>query len=150
AGEIQIMSAGKGITHSEHNLEDEETLLFQIWVQPNISNIQPRWDNINIHLETKRGIHPLASGEEKFKNSQILNIHQDATLYVLNGEIDDNFKHELEPERHIYLVVAKGSVDINAHQANERDGVRIIDERNINFIFQGDSELIILDLPNIT
>ncbi len=61
SGEIQIMSAGTGITHSEHNLEDEETLLFQIWIQPNKNNIQPRWENIDIDLETKSGIHPVAS-----------------------------------------------------------------------------------------
>ena len=150
SGEIQIMSAGTGITHSEHNLEDEETLLFQIWIQPNKNNIQPRWENIDIHLETKSGMHPLASGEKKFKSSQILKIHQDVTLYVMNGDINDNFKYELEPDRHIYLVVSKGSMKINALQANERDGVRIIDEKNLNFIFRGDSELIILDLPNIT
>ena len=149
-GEIQIMSAGTGITHSEQNLEDEETLLFQIWIQPNKNNIQPRWENIDIHLETKSGIHPLASGEEKFKHSQMLKIHQDTTLYVMNGTINDDFKYELEPDRHIYLVVSKGSVNINVLQANERDGVRIIDKKNLNFIFRGDSELIILDLPNIT
>ena len=150
AGEIQIMSAGKGITHSEQNLEDEETLLFQIWIQPNKNNIQPRWENIDIHLETKSGIHPVASGEGKFKNSQMLNIHQDTTLYVMNGAINDDFKYELKPDRHIYLVVSKGSVNINTLQVNERDGVRIIDELYLNFIFRGDSELIILDLPNIT
>ena len=72
------------------------------------------------------------------------------TLYVMNGDINDNFKYELEPDRHIYLVVSKGSMKINSLQANERDGVRIIDEKNLNFIFRGDSELIILDLPNIT
>ena len=150
AGEIQIMSAGTGITHSEHNLEDEETLLFQIWIQPNKNNIQPRWENIDIHLETKSGMHPLASGEKKFKSSQILKIHQDVTLYVMNGDINDNFKYELEPDRHIYLVVSKGSVNINTLQVNERDGVRIIDELYLNFIFRGDSELIILALPNIS
>ena len=68
----------------------------------------------------------------------------------MTGDINDNFKYELEPDRHIYLVVSKGSVNINALQANERDGVRIIDAQNLNFIFRGDSELIILDLPNIT
>ena len=68
----------------------------------------------------------------------------------MNGDINDNFEYELEAERHIYLVISKGSVNINALQANERDGVRIIYEQNLNFIFQGDSELIILNLPNIT
>ena len=150
SGEIQIMSAGTGITHLEHNLENEETLLFQIWIQPNKNNIQPRWENIDIHLETKSGMHPLASGEKKFKSSQILKIHQDVTLYVMNGDINDNIKYELKPDRHIYLVVSKGSVNINTLQVNERDGVRIIDELYLNFIFRGDSELIILDLPNIT
>ena len=150
AGEIQIMSAGTGITHSEYNHEDIETLLFQIWIHPNENNIQPRWENVNIHLKAKSGIYPLASGEEKFKSSQILKIHQDATLYVMNGNVNDYFKYVLEPDRQIYLVVSKGSVNINAIRANKRDGVRIIYERNLNFIFQGNSELIILDLPNIS
>ena len=68
----------------------------------------------------------------------------------MNGTINDDFKYELKPDRHFYLVVSKGSVDINTLQVDERDGVSIIDERDLNFIFQGDSELIILDLPNIT
>ena len=65
----------------------------------------------------------------------------------MTGDINDNFKYELEPDRHIYLVVSKGSVNINTLQVNERDGVSIINERNLEFIFQCDSELIILDLP---
>ena len=150
SGEIQIMSAGTGITHSEYNLEAEETLLFQIWIQPNKNNIKPRWENIDIHSKTKKGIYPLASGEEKYKSSQLLKIYQDATLYIMNGDINYNLKYELEPDRHIYLVVSKGNVKVNTLQANERDGIRIIDEQNLEFIFQGDSELIILDLPIIT
>ena len=147
--EIQIMSAGTGITHSEYNEEEEETVLFQIWIQPAQKNLKPRWENVTIHQKTKTGIYPLASGEKKFKSSQILKIYQDATLYIINGNVNDCFKYVLEPDRQIYLVVSKGSVNMNEIRANESDGVRIIDERNINFIFQGNSELIILDLPNI-
>jgi redox-sensitive bicupin YhaK (pirin superfamily) len=68
----------------------------------------------------------------------------------MNVNVNDYFKYVLEPDRQIYLVVSKGSVNINAIRANKRDGVRIIYERNLNFIFQGNSELIILDLPNIS
>jgi len=150
AGEIQIMSAGTGITHSEHNHQDEETLLFQIWIQPNKNNIPPRWENIDIHLETKKGIYPLASGEEKFNNSETLKIHQDTTLYLMNGDVNNDLKYALESDRHIYLVVTKGRVNVNALQANERDGVRIMDERNLEFIFGEDTEIIFLDLPILT
>ena len=61
AGEIQIMSAGTGITHSEYNHEDVETLLFQIWIHPNENNIQPRWENVARYYYHELGIQPLAS-----------------------------------------------------------------------------------------
>ena len=72
SGEIQIMSAGTGITHSEYNHGNNETRLFQIWIQPNQLNITPRWENINIDLKYYKGIFPIASGEKKFKDSKIL------------------------------------------------------------------------------
>ena len=149
-GEMQIMSAGTGITHSEYNHEDIETHLFQIWLEPSELNITPRWENIDIDLKYNNGIFPIASGEKKFKDSKILNIYQEATLYIAKGCVNDSFKYDLEFKRHIYFVVSKGSVRINDIQVDLQDGVRVIEEQEIEFIFQGDSELIILDLPIIT
>ena len=147
SGEIQIMSAGTGITHSEYNHEDEETLLFQIWLQPNKVNLTPRWEKVNIHSVNKIGICPLASGEKKIESSNELKINQDATLYLVTGNVDHSIEYQLESDRHIYLVVSKGDVIINKHHAGLRDACRIFNENNIKFIFKGDTELIFLDLP---
>ena len=69
SGQIQVMSAGSGITHSEYNLSNEETSLFQIWIEPNQFNIKPRWKNIDLKDEFNEFVEILASGEKKYKNS---------------------------------------------------------------------------------
>ena len=149
AGEIQIMSAGTGITHSEYNHEDVETLLFQIWIHPNENNIQPRWENVAINSFHEPGIHILASGEKELENSNIIKLFQDATLYLINGEQEKNLDFELKNGRQMYLVVAKGAVMINRNRVNSRDGVFINNENKLDFNFQEDSELIFFDLPAI-
>ena len=149
AGEIQIMSAGTGITHSEYNHEDVETLLFQIWIHPNENNIQPRWENVAINSFHEPGIHILASGENELVNSNIIKLFQDATLYLINGEQEKDLDFELKNGRQMYLVAAKGAVMINKNRVNSRDGVFIINEDNLYFNFQEDSELIFFDLPAI-
>ena len=149
AGEIQIMSAGTGITHSEYNHEDVETLLFQIWIHPNENNIQPRWENVAINSFHEPGIHILASGEKDLANSNIIKLFQDATLYLINGEQEKDLDFELKNGRQMYLVVAKGAVMINKNRVNSRDGVFINNENKLDFNFQEDSELIFFDLPAI-
>jgi redox-sensitive bicupin YhaK (pirin superfamily) len=149
AGEIQIMSAGTGITHSEYNHEDVETLLFQIWIHPNENNIQPRWENVAINSFHEPGIHILASGEKELENSNIIKLFQDATLYLINGEQEKDLDFELKNGRQMYLVVAKGAVMINKNRVNSRDGVFINNENKLDFNFQEDSELLFFDLPEI-
>ena len=149
AGEIQIMSAGTGITHSEYNHEDNETLLFQIWIQPNEINIQPRWENVAINSYHDPGIHPLASGEKELGNSNIIKLFQDASLYLVNGEQKNDLEFELKNGRKMYLVVAKGSTIINKNEVQSRDGVFINNENKLDFNFQEDSELLFFDLPAI-
>ena len=149
AGEIQIMSAGTGITHSEYNNEDVETLLFQIWIHPNENNIQPRWENVAINSFHEPGIHILASGEKELVNSNIIKLIQDATLYLINGEQEKDLDFELKNGRQMYLVVAKGAVMINKNRVNSRDGVFINNENKLDFNFQEDSELLFFDLPAI-
>ena len=147
AGEIQIMSAGTGITHSEYNHEDNETLLFQIWIQPNEINIQPRWENVAINSYHELGIHPLASGEKELGNSNIIKLFQDASLYLVNGEQKNDLEFELKNGRKMYVVVAKGSTTINNNEVQSRDGVFIKNENKLYFNFKEDSELIFFDLP---
>ena len=147
AGEIQIMSAGTGITHSEYNYENAETLLFQIWIQPNQNNIKSRWENVAINSYHELGIHPLASGEKELGNSNIIKLFQDASLYLVNGAQKNDLEFELKNGRKMYVVVAKGSTTINKNEVQSRDGVFIKNENKLYFNFKEDSELIFFDLP---
>ena len=108
AGEIQIMSAGIGITHSEYNYENEETLLFQIWIQPDRINLQPRWENVDINFNNKMGINILASGQKGNMEKGIITIYQDITIYSIKGDKTHSAKFSLKDKRHIYLVFFLG------------------------------------------
>ena len=150
AGEIQIMSAGTGITHSEYNHENEETLLFQIWIQPNKNQIKPRWENVRIDTSDNMGIRILASGQKVNMDDGIIKIYQDATLYVITGETDHMQHYHLLDGRHMYMVVSKGGVSVNNNIVGNRDGIYIKNEKELEFIFQGEGEMILLDLPSLT
>ena len=77
----------------------------------------------------------------------IITIYQDTTLYSITGCADQTQCYTLSNRRHIYLVVLKGDVIINNIKARNRDGVYIINEKELEFIFEGESEMILLDLP---
>ena len=148
SGQIQVMSAGSGITHSEYNLSSEETLLFQIWIEPNQFDIKPRWKNIDLKDEFDESVEILASGEKKYKNSDILKIYQDASIVRINGSQGSlNFK--LDKKRHVYFVLSKGKIFIDETEINERDGIYINGLNEINFDFKKTTEIILVDMPVI-
>ena len=146
AGQIQIMSAGTGITHSEYNYSDENTLLFQIWLVPNIKDIKPRWENIDLKSNLDNNINILASGEDKYKNSGILKIYQDATLKLIKEYTGNFLRYNLENNRHMYCVLSQGKIKINGKIMCDRDGFYILDESEIKIEFLDDSVIIILDM----
>lgn len=147
-GQVQVMSAGSGITHSEYNLSSEETLLFQIWIEPNKNNIKPTWKNINL-ANNNKAIEILASGELKYEQSDTLKIQQDASVIRIVGE-KDIIKYKLHKNRHYYGVVSEGLVNINnMNKINSRDGFYIQSEDQIDFNFLKSSEIILVDMPKI-
>ncbi len=148
SGQIQIMSAGSGITHSEYNLSNENTLLFQIWIEPNQFDFKPRWENINLKIKSDESIEVLASGEEKYQNSGILKIYQDASIIRINGK-DQGLNYRIKENRHIYFVLSKGKICINKTTICERDGVYIKGDNKINFEFIENTEIILVDMPII-
>ena len=148
SGQIQVMSAGSGITHSEYNLSNEETSLFQIWIEPNQFNIKPRWKNIDLKDEFNEFVEILASGEKKYKNSDILKIYQDASIVRINGS-QGSLNYKLDKKRHVYFVLSKGKIFIDETEINERDGIYINGLTEINFDFKKTTEIILVDMPVI-
>lgn len=147
AGDVQVMSAGTGVFHSEHNEETEDTLLFQIWIQTNKPNVEPRWETREFPRQTSSTLIPLVSGREVHKDDDALLIYQDAAIYAGVIEAGKSFVFDLEPGRHVYLVPATGKVTINGNVVNARDGVHIKDLESFEITSSEDAEIVLADLP---
>ncbi|WP_259780792.1 pirin family protein [Aestuariispira ectoiniformans] len=146
AGDIQVMSAGSGIFHSEHNLEDEETTLFQIWIMPRTSNLKPRWETRQFPKGHNDGrLTALASGQAEY--SDAAPIDQDATLFAATLAPGEVVTHVLRANRQAYLVAARGSFLLNDEPVSARDGVVVRDEGELAITARDDVELILIDLP---
>ncbi|HZD25312.1 MAG TPA: pirin family protein [Alphaproteobacteria bacterium] len=145
AGDVQVMSAGSGIVHAEYNLEDEETRLFQIWLQPTETGLPPRWDAAKFPRGERAGrLVPLASGEAGI---EALTIHQDATLYGATLPAGAEIAHVLRPGRRVYLVPASGRITVNGEAAAARAGVKLEAAQEIRVAAEEDTELLLFDLP---
>jgi hypothetical protein len=146
AGDVQVMTAGKGIMHAEFNREDEETTLFQIWIQPEVANLTPRWDQRQFPKSDRSGsLVPLASGRAQHPDA--LKIHQDAA--ILGGTLTkgQSLSYDLGPDRQAYLVAATGSVIVNGTTVQTRDGVTITGEDRVTLEALDESEILLADLP---
>ncbi|MBU6408270.1 MAG: pirin family protein [Alphaproteobacteria bacterium] len=126
AGDVQVMSAGSGVTHAEYNLEDEPAQIFQIWIIPKIRGGAPFWGSARFPKSDRVGrLAPLASGFEADQAQGALPIRQDARVLagaLLAGQTTDV---ALPPDRKAYLTVAAGAVDIGGLRLDARDGAAI-------------------------
>ncbi len=144
AGDVQVMSAGTGITHAEYNLEDEETRLFQIWILPDERGHAPSWGARPFPKDDRSGkFVTLASGFAD--DSDALRIHAQARVAGALVRAGETIRYETTPERHLYLVPATGRVRIGDIEANARDGVAITDVTAFEITALEDSELVLVD-----
>lgn len=148
AGDVQVMSAGTGIVHSEFNLEDEPTELFQIWIHTDAPGHLPRWDARQFPKEPVSGaLAVLASG--RAGDTGALTIHQDAA--VLGGRIrpGDSVAHAIAPDRGAYLVVSEGEVSVNGETVPARAGAAVTGIEAITITALGDTaaEVVLVDTP---
>lgn len=144
AGDIQVMSAGTGIAHSEYNLESVPTRIFQIWITPNEAGLAPSWDVKPFPKGLREGFVTLASG--RTGDDQSLRIRADARLVAANLKAGESAEYALDAGRRAYLVPATGSIEINGLRAQARDGVAIEDERVLRVTAIEDSEIVLMDL----
>jgi quercetin 2,3-dioxygenase len=135
AGDVQVMSAGTGVTHSEFNLGDETCRLFQIWVVPRTRGGDPAWD---------QKVFPPADRSGAFK---VLASGYDADARVLGSRMKggDSLRYDFRPGHFGYLVVAKGSVKIGDITVSERDGVAISGDGALDIHAVDDAELVMVD-----
>jgi redox-sensitive bicupin YhaK (pirin superfamily) len=145
-GEVQVMSAGKGIMHSEYNHSKEKPLhLLQIWILPRTRGLKPRWGQRLFTTEERSGkLFPVVSDGGL---SGTLTIDQDARIYVSNLATGQQVVHKSQPSRRAYLYIIAGEVAVNGTPLANGDQERIADETELNIQARKDSELILLDLP---
>lgn len=144
AGDVQVMSAGTGIQHSEYNLEDETTRLFQIWILPDQRGGEPSWGARPFPKDDRTGrFVTLASGIEG--DADALPIRSNARVLGATVKAGDTVTYPLTPDRHAYLVPATGRVKIDDVEVNARDGAAITGVDAITLTALEDSEIVLVD-----
>ncbi len=145
AGDVQVMSAGTGIAHSEMNEEDEATQIFQIWIMPNETGLPPAWGTKPFPKGGRIGSFvTLASGIPG--DDEALPIRTNARVVAATLNSGQSVEYHIATGRKVYLVPASGKVTINGVVAAAGDGVAISDERLLQVSAQEDSEIVLVDV----
>lgn len=142
AGDVQVMSAGTGVTHAEYNLEDEKTTLFQIWIETDRPSAPPSWGAMPFPKESRNGVFQLLASGDPDDGS--LTINADAKVLGATVKAGEALSIEADPSRHLYLVPS-GKVRVNGVEAQPRDGIAITGETSIHISAEDDSELVLVD-----
>jgi redox-sensitive bicupin YhaK (pirin superfamily) len=146
-GEIQVMSAGSGVTHSEFNPnKDQRTKLLQIWVFPNKKNVTPRYDQIRLNPEER--INKLQQILSPNSSDEGVWIHQNAWFHLGNLTKDTALNYQLKAEGNgVYFFVIKGDLTVNGVTLNTRDGLGIWNTKDFNLTANSDAEVLLMEVP---
>jgi redox-sensitive bicupin YhaK (pirin superfamily) len=145
-GEVQRMSAGTGVTHSEFNHSRSELVHFlQIWILPERTGLPPSYEQRAFSDEERRGTLRLVASQDGRDGS--VTVHQDVELYAVLLNVGEQVSHQLVPGRHAWAQVARGAVTLNDAVLRAGDGAAISDE--VRFVLQGTeaAEVLLFDLP---
>ena len=147
AGDVQIMSAGTGVVHSEYNLEPETTRIFQIWIIPDRRGVTPNWGAKEFPKATREaGFEVLASGREQDAGTGALPLNVNGAVLAATLKAGQTLRQPLAEGRAAYLVPAKGTVTVNGQALGARDGAGIVDEPVIEITASEDSELVLVEV----
>jgi redox-sensitive bicupin YhaK (pirin superfamily) len=145
-GEVQRMSAGTGVRHSEANPSASDPLhLLQIWIEPSRTGIAPGYEQKAFSDADRRGRLRLVASPDGAEGS--VTIHQDARVYATVLEPGDTVLHRLAPGRHAWLHVARGSLTLNGHRLAQGDGAAITGEPTLTLTADLPAEALLFDLP---
>jgi len=146
-GDVQVMSAGTGILHSEKNKNHDQPVKFlQIWVFPNKKNVKPRYDQITLNVEDRRNrlqqiLSPSPKGEGVW-------IYQDAWFHMTKLEKGREVKYELKKDGNgVYAFVLEGDMTISEQKLNRRDGIGITGAKQLSIKADSDAELLLMEVP---
>jgi quercetin 2,3-dioxygenase len=144
-GDVQYMSAGTGVAHSEFNAsKTEPTHMYQIWMFPDKKNYEPTYDQKHFSDADKRGALRLVASPDGREGS--VKIRQDNELYATVLGPGETVKHAMKSDRHAYVQVARGSVTLNGKKLETGDGAAVSDERALELKGVKDAEVLLFDL----
>jgi len=146
AGDVQVMSAGTGVFHSEYNAEPEDTTLYQIWIEPNERDVAPRWEAKEFpKAPATDTLSVLVSGMAEHAGKDALFIHQDAAIYggtlEAGASLKQNIKHQA------YILASRGDITVNGTQMKQGDGAEVVGEKEITITAGTDAEVLVIDVP---
>jgi redox-sensitive bicupin YhaK (pirin superfamily) len=145
AGEVQRMSAGTGITHSEFNLGDEPVHLFQIWILPGERGLRPSYDQKSFaDVPRKNLLLPVASGQGM---ADAVTFHTDATIYMSDLEAGNAIDFKTDDSRRVFVYVTKGDLGVNGERLSTKDQARIAMDGNLKLEAYDDTSYILIDAP---
>jgi redox-sensitive bicupin YhaK (pirin superfamily) len=145
AGEVQRMSAGTGIVHSEFNASDTESVhLLQIWVLPDTQGLTPSYDQKLFPLQDKQNqLRPIASPDSRDGS---LTIHQDVLLYASVLDCGQMLDYSLPRDRHVWIQVIRGDIQVDDRSLDAGDGATISDRDRLNIEAKTEAEFLLFDL----
>jgi hypothetical protein len=145
-GEIQVMSAGTGIKHSEFNPINEELNLFQIWIFPNQKNVTPRYDQFEMDVALmKNNFLQLVSPNQ---NDEGTWIHQNAWIHITEMDENTQLNYTLkDPSNGVYFMLVNGEIKINAQQLNQRDALGVWNTTTVPITTKTKSKIIAIEVP---
>ena len=145
-GDVQRMSAGSGVRHSEFNPSGSESVHFlQIWIQPNVQGIEPSYEEKRFSMEEKRGRLRIIASPDQADGSVL--IHQDARVYAGLFDGAETATLNVKPGRRIYVQVARGAVTANGAVLNTGDALKLTDAEELVLKQGNQAEVLVFDLP---
>jgi redox-sensitive bicupin YhaK (pirin superfamily) len=147
SGEVQVMSAGTGITHSEYNKhQDRDGKFLQIWLFPKVRNVKPRYDQISIdEIAKENAFYQILSPN---KEDQGVWIHQDAWFHLGKFKTGKSDVYKIKKNGNgVYAFILNGQVEINGEQLSDRDGMGIWDTSSFEVKASSDAEVLLMEVP---
>jgi quercetin 2,3-dioxygenase len=147
AGDVQRMTAGTGVAHSEHNLSDEPLHLYQIWILPDERRLKPGYDQKSFaDAPLKNRLLPVASGQGL---SDVVTFHTDATIYLSDLDAGNAVDLKTDDSRRVFVYVTKGDLGINGERLTTKDQARIAMDGEIKIEAYDDTSFILIDAPSL-
>lgn len=144
-GDVQRMTAGTGVRHSEQNASVTERVhLLQIWILPNAENLTPGYEQKAFSDEERRGqLRLIASGDGR---DDSVHLNQDVSLFASILDADQEVEREMDVKRYAWIQVARGSIRVNGEKAEQGDGVVVVGESNLRIKAPEPAEILLFDL----